>query len=116
MQRPPKLGRLLRLCLLKRKLQGQASLFAGVAAQVAQQFSAVFRAAPVAASVFVMEATAFGSQPNLVQRFLQVHHDLAFIAKNQSNHATIALAVDVGIRRVVDAVAALLNVGQQRIG
>ena len=116
MQRPPKFRRLLRLRLLKRELQWQASLLAGVAAEVTQQLSVVFRAAPIAAIVFVMETAAFGSQPNLVQRFLQIHHDLAFIQKSQSDYATIALAVDVSVGRVIDAVAALLDVGQQRIG
>ena len=116
MQRPPQFWRLLRLRLLKRELQWQAGLFAGVTAEVAQQLSAIFRATPIAAIVFVMKAAAFGSQPNLVQRFLQVHHDLAFIQKSQSDYATIALAVDVSVGRVIDAVAALLDVGQQRIG
>ncbi len=116
MQRPPQFWCLLRLRLLKRELQRQAGLLAGVAAEVAQQLSAIFRAAPIAAIVFVMKAAAFGSEPNLVQRFLQIHHDLAFIQESQSNHTAIALAVDVGVRRVIDAVAALLDVGQQRIG
>jgi predicted small lipoprotein YifL len=63
-----------------------------------------------------MEASATGGQPHLVQRLLQIDHDLAAVGKGQGDHPTHTLVVDVGISVVVQAIATSLYASQQALG
>ena len=50
-----------------------------------------------------------------MQRLLQVDDYLAFVAKNQRNHAPRALIVDVGSAFVIDAITTRLNSFEQNL-
>ena len=64
----------------------------------------------------VVVAARPGRHPHLVQRLLQIDHDLAAIGKGQGDHAPRALAVHIGIRGVVDAITTALDGKQQLFG
>jgi predicted small lipoprotein YifL len=49
-----------------------------------------------------------------VQRLLQIHDDLTRVRKSQRNHGADALIVDVGVGRIVQAVARLLHGFEQK--
>lgn len=51
-----------------------------------------------------------------MQGFLQVDDDLAPVAERQRDHSACALAIDIGVRCVVDLIAALLHGEQQLLG
>ena len=63
-----------------------------------------------------MVAARAGRHPNFLQRFLQVDDDLAAVGKGQGNHAACALVVDVGVARVIDAVAGQFNGSKRLLG
>ena len=64
---------------------------------------------PFIAIEFVVISTRFGRQPNFMQWFLQVDHNLAAVGKHQGHHATHALVVNVSCTVVVDTVATGLH-------
>lgn len=51
-----------------------------------------------------------------MQRLLQIDDDLAPVGKSQRDHAARALAIDIGIRFIIDPIAALLHCQQQLLG
>ena len=92
-----------------KKNQLTLRLFAGAAGEHVKQFPLALGIEPLAADAFVVITTALCRQPNLLQGFLQIHHNLAVIFKRQSDHAARALVVDIGIGFFVDTIAIGLN-------
>ena len=87
-----------------------------LARQVAEEFLAGLGVDPGAAVVPVVVAAGARRQPDFLQRLLQVDDQLAAVAKGDRDHAAHALVVDIGVGRVVDAVAAALDGGQRGFG
>jgi hypothetical protein len=61
-------------------------------------------------------ATTASRQPHFLQRLLQIDHDLAAVGESHSHHAPAALAIDIGVCAVVQAVTTLLKSQQQGFG
>ena len=95
--------------LARLKLQCGARLGGGKAGQVFKEFPFAFGVLPQAILELVVIAARFGSHPNFVQRFLQIHNDLRAVAEGDGDHAAHTLVVDVGIGFIVDAIASGLD-------
>jgi hypothetical protein len=48
-----------------------------------------------------------------MQGFLQIHNDLAAVAKSDGNHAAHSLVIDICIGFIVDSIATGLNARQK---
>jgi predicted small lipoprotein YifL len=74
-----------------------------------KKFALTFGVCPLHVIKSEVKATPFGSQPDLMQWFLQVDDNLAVVGKDQGDHASRSLVVDIGSGFVVDTVATRLD-------
>ena len=91
----------------------QAGLSAGILPQLHPKIALALGVHPGLTVVAIVVTATAGGQPHLMQRLLQVDHNLTAVGKHQSDHATHALVVDIGIGGFVDAVAMLFDRQQQ---
>lgn len=99
-----------------RKHQGGSCLLGSQLTQHSKQLSTGFRVRPETFTPLKVVATALGGQPNFVQRFLQVDHNLTPVGKRQRDHAANALIVQVRIGLVIQGIARNFYGFQRRFG
>ena len=97
-------------------MERQTCLLAGETAEIFKEFTASLGILPVLTIKLIVKATSLGCHPDLMQRLLQVDHDLRTVGKHQGHHAANALRVDIGVRVIVESVAGLLHGQQQLLG
>lgn len=96
--------------------QWQTRLLRRVTAQAGKELPRAFGVLPRTAIKPIVVATGARGHPHLVQRLLQIDHDLAAVGERQGNHTAGALGIDISICGVIDQVTAALDAQQQFLG
>ena len=84
--------------------------------QTAEKLALALGIHPLPGFQLKVKPTRLGRQPDFMQRLLQINNDLTLVWKNECDHASYPLIVDVCQGGVVDVVTAALNGFQQRFG
>jgi len=107
-----KTGEAFWICSGTSEFQREARLLAGRLGELAEEFALAFGVHPMLAVKAIVKPARPGSHPELLQRFLQVHDNLAAVGESQCDHAAYALVVNVCVRGVVDAITGALYSAQ----
>ena len=77
------------------EIQRSAELTLRIRGELLPELSLPFGVLPGGAIKSIVVAAALRGQPNLMQRFLQIHNQLAAVGESQRHHAADTLVVNV---------------------